>query len=310
MSIGPVRWLAASVLVMPAVVPAAGGADPAAGIPAFANIAHRGASGHAPEETAPAFEKAVQAGADYLELDVQMTSDGHVVAIHDTTLERTTDGEGKVGEHTLAELKALDAGSWFNREHPDRADAAYAGAKILTLGEIIERFGADEKYYIETKSPQLYPGVEEKLVGILESHDLVARDRVVLQSFRPDSLKRLHALNPDIPLVQLVWYSPGEEGGDELEEWQGVTPAPSAIEVADFEAIGEYAVGIGTNYIHSGREVISPAFVRQAHEAGLLVHVYTIDDEAAMNRLMDWGVDGIFTNFPDRLAAARAGRGD
>ncbi|NNC23564.1 glycerophosphodiester phosphodiesterase [Salinisphaera sp. USBA-960] len=292
MLINPVRWFATAMLVILVAIPAAGGASPAADLSTFANIAHRGASGHAPEETMQAFEQAVQAGADYLELDVQMTSDGHLVATHDTTIDRTTDGEGKLGEHTLAQLKELDAGSWFNRKHPDRADDAYAGAKLLTLDEIIEHFGADEKYYIETKSPQLYPGVEKKLVEILESHDLIAQNRVVLQSFRSDSLKRLHALNSDIPLVRLVWYSSETEGGD-------------------FEAIGEYADGIGTNYVNkSGREVISSTFVHKAHEADLFVHVYTINDETVMNRLMDWGVDGIFTNFPDRLATVRDNRSD
>lgn len=307
MPIAPARWLIPLMSVTPAVASGAGGAD-AGGIPEFANIAHRGASGLAPEETAPAYEKAVEIGADYLELDIQMTRDGHLVAIHDTTVDRTTDGEGRVGAHTLAELKRLDAGSWFNRAHPERADPAYAGARILALDEVIERFGPGEKYYIETKSPELYPGVEQKLIEVVRAHGLVERGNVVLQSFRPESLRALHALDPEVPLIQLLAYAPG--AGGTLEEWHGVTPAPAEIGTSDLEAVAAYAVGIGTNAIHEGRDVMGPELVRKAHAAGLLVHIYTVDDAATMHRLMDWGVDGIFTNFPDRLARVRAERGD
>ncbi len=269
------------------------------GIPAFANIAHRGASGSAPEATRPAFEKAVAAGADYLEMDIQMSRDGHLVAIHDTYLDRTTDGSGRVGEHTLAELKALDAGSWFNRAHPGRADPAYAGVRLLTLDEILEAFGPDRRYYIETKSPELYPGVEEKLIEVLAAHDLIERDRVVLQSFSADSLKKLHALNPDVPLIQLLWY--GLTANGELVEESGTTPPLASAGVADFRAIARYAAGIGPNVEDGGQRVVDAPFVRRAHRAGLLVHVYTVDDTATMNELIDAGVDGIFTNFPARL---------
>jgi glycerophosphoryl diester phosphodiesterase len=270
-----------------------------AGIPAFANIAHRGASGSAPEATRPAFEKAVTARADYLEMDIQMSRDGYLVAIHDTYLERTTDGSGRVGDHTLAQLKALDAGSWFNRAHPDRADPAYAGLQLLTLDEIIEAFGTNRRYYIETKSPELYPGVEEKLIETLEAHGLIERNNVVLQSFSADSLKKLHALNTDVPLIQLLWYGLTADG--ELVEESGI---------ADFRAIARYATGVGPNVQDGGQRVVDAAFIARAHRAGLLVHVYTVDDTGTMNELIDAGVDGIFTNFPARLDRVLDRRGD
>lgn len=269
------------------------------GIPAFANIAHRGASGSAPEATRPAFEQAVAAGADYLEMDIQMSRDGHLVAIHDTDLDRTTDGSGRVGDHTLAELKALDAGSWFNRARPGQADPAYAGVRLLTLDEIIEAFGTDRRYYIETKSPELYPGVEEKLIEALQAHGLIERDNVVLQSFSADSLKKLRALNERVPLIQLLWYGRSADG--ELVEESGITPPLSSAGVADFRDIARYAAGVGPNVEDGGQRVVDASFVRRAHHAGLLVHVYTVDDTATMNELIDIGVDGIFTNFPARL---------
>lgn len=269
------------------------------GIPTFANIAHRGASGSAPEATRPAYEQAVAAGADYLEMDIQMSRDGHLVAIHDTELDRTTDGRGRVGEHTLAELKALDAGSWFNRTHPGQADPAYAGVQLLTLDEILEAFGTDRRYYIETKSPELYPGVEEKLIETLEAHDLIQRRNVVLQSFSAGSLKKLKALNADVPLIQLLWY--GLDANGDLVEASGATPPLASAGVPDFRAIAGYAAGIGPNVEDGGQRVVDASFVRRAHRAGLLVHVYTVDDTTTMNELIDAGVDGIFTNFPARL---------
>ncbi|WP_192035580.1 glycerophosphodiester phosphodiesterase [Halomonas sp. YLGW01] len=268
----------------------------------FQIIAHRGASGHAPEHTWPAYEQAREMGADYLELDLHMSADGELMVIHDTTLDRTTDGEGKVKDFTLDELKALDAGAWFNAAHPERAQDAYAGAELLTLDEVIDRYGSDVRYYIETKSPERYPELQRALVETLEAEGLVASGSVVIQSFSRDSLQQVHALNADIPLVQLVWYSPAEDG-EGLTEWTGVTPAPAEITDADFQAIAEYAVGVGPNVVYDGEDVIDESFVKQAHANGLLVHPYTINDPEQMQRLLDWGVDGMFTNFPDRLRA-------
>lgn len=268
----------------------------------FQVIAHRGASGYAPEHTWFAYDKARDMGADYLELDLHMSADNRLMVIHDDTLDRTTNGEGNVKDHTLEALKALDAGSWFNQAHPERADDAYAGAQLLTLDEVIDRYGDDVRYYIETKSPERYPELQRALVETLEAEGLVDAGSVIIQSFSQDSLQQIHALNPDIPLVQLVWYSTTEDG-DGLNEWTGVTPAPAEITDADFQAIADYAVGIGPNVVYDGQDVIDAEFVDQAHANGLLVHPYTINETEDMQQLLDWGVDGMFTNFPDRLSA-------
>ncbi|MBK1698684.1 glycerophosphodiester phosphodiesterase [Rhodovibrio salinarum] len=279
-------------------------ADPLAPEGKVLNIAHRGASGHAPEATLPAFDKARALNADYLELDAQLTRDGKLVAFHDTKVDRTTDGSGKLGEFTLSELQQLDAGSWFNAENPDKADSAFEGLRVPTLDQIVARYGTDEKYYIEIKSPDANPGLSEALVNWAEGHGLVEANAIVIQSFSQDALERAHALNPEIPLVQLVWYHPkGYEEGAALKEWSDVTPGPANLTEADLAAINDYAVGLGTNLTYKDRQVIDAAFVETVREAGLGLHVYTINDKATMRQLLDWGVTGLFTNYPDRLNA-------
>lgn len=267
----------------------------------FQVIAHRGASGHAPESTMAAFEMAHEWNADYLELDAQLSSDGEVVVFHDDAIDRTSDGEGAINDYTLEELKALDTGTWFNEENPDSASADFEGAQMLTLDELFERFGHDARYYIETKSPQLNPGLEEALVEKLEEYDMIENGRVLVQSFEQDSLLKVQELNDDVPLIQLVWYYPSEEDDSKLVEWTDVTPGPAEITDEDFKEVADYAVGIGTNYLYDGQAVFDADFIQQAQENGLPVHVYTINETEEMERLMDMGVNGLFTNYPDRL---------
>ncbi|WP_404471305.1 glycerophosphodiester phosphodiesterase [Vreelandella venusta] len=267
----------------------------------FQVIAHRGASGHAPESTMAAYELAHEWGADYLELDVQITADGELVVFHDDAIDRTSTGEGKINDHTLEELKALDTGAWFNEANADRANADFEGAQMLTLNELFERFGHDARYYIETKSPQLNPGLEEALVEVLEAHDMIETGRVLVQSFEQDSLLKMRELNENVPLIQLVWYYTSEEDDSSLQEWTDVTPGPAEITDEDFQAVAEYAVGIGTNVTYDGNDVIDADFIRQAQANGLPVHIYTINETDEMQRLLDWGVNGLFTDYPDRL---------
>jgi len=267
----------------------------------FQVIAHRGASGHAPESTLPAYELAHEWGVDYLELDAQLTADGEVVIFHDNTLERTSNGEGHIHEHTLAELKALDTGSWFNEANPEQASEDFVGLPMLTLEELFDHFGHTTRYYIETKSPHLNPGLEAALVERLEAYDLVQEGRVLVQSFAQESLLKIQALNPEIPLVQLLWYSPGEGEGSPMVEWNDTTPGPAQMRASDFQRIAEYAVGIGTNAQRDGQDVIDADFIRLAQQNGLPVHVYTINERPEMERLMRMGVNGLFTDYPDRL---------
>lgn len=278
-------------------------AGAAIGIGRFVNIAHRGASGHAPENTVTACRHALAMGADFIEMDVRRTSDGWIVAFHDDNLERTTDGQGAFAGHSLADLRTLDAGAWFNRACPERADPAHTGAPIATLEELITAVGDTAGLYIEAKAPADQPGIERELVDRLAAHGLIPSDRVVLQAFGTASLHAYRAHAPDTLRVQLLEYAVAE--GGRLHELDGVAPPPGEIGPQDFARIAEYAHGIGPGYMAGGREIIDRAFVENAHAAGLFVHAWTVDDAEAMHRLIDLGVDGIFTNFPDRLAAIR-----
>ena len=247
------------------------------------NVSHRGASGYAPEHTIPAYKLGEEMKGDYIEVDLQMTKDGELIAMHDETLDRTTNGTGLVKDHTLAEIKQLDAGSWFNEKYPDYAKPEYEGLKVPTLEEVIKKFGKGSRYYIETKSPEVYPGMEEKLLEILEEYGLTGPNspssKVLIQSFSPESLKKVHALNPDLPLIQLLWYDKA-----------------ATITDAELEAYKTYSIGLGMNF-----NMIDEAYVQKVREHDLLIHPYTVNEKEDMRQLLDWGVTGMFTNFPDRL---------
>ena len=249
----------------------------------FLNIAHRGGSGYAPEHTLPSYELGDEMGGDYIELDLQMTEDGELIAMHDETLDRTTNGSGLVKNHTLDEIKGLDAGSWFNDMYPEKAKSEYNGLKVQTLEEIIQHFGKDKHYYIETKSPEVYPGMEEKLLKILDEYNLTrqnaASSKVMIQSFSEASLQKIHNLNEDIPLVQLIDYKTDATITDE-----------------ELDHYGEYAVGLGMSF-----KKINEEYVGKVRDHDLLIHPYTVLEKEDMKRLIEWGVTGMFTNYPDRL---------
>ncbi len=176
----------------------------------FLIIGHRGASAYAPEHTIKSYELAKQLGADYIEIDLQMTKDNVLVAMHDNTVDRTTNGKGFVHSYTLSELQKLDAGSWFNESHPQYAEPSNQHLTVPTLEEIFQHFGKSVNYYIETKSPSEYPQMEEKLLSLLNKYHLIKSSSslppVIIQSFSSRSLKKIHKLEPSIPLIQLLSY--------------------------------------------------------------------------------------------------------
>ncbi|HFJ9437645.1 glycerophosphodiester phosphodiesterase [Bacillus sp. 1813sda1] len=241
------------------------------------NIAHRGASAYAPEHTIAAYSLGQRLKGDYIEIDLQMTKDGHLVAMHDETVKRTTNGTGLVKEHTLEEIKQLNAGSFFNKKHPTLANKEFEGAKVPTLEEIIETFGHNANYYIETKSPNQYAGMEEKLLAIIKQYEI--SDNVIIQSFSEESLQKIHSLDVNMPLVQLLPYKKAVQ----LTE----------LEIKKYKT---YCIGLGMNY-----KYIDSAYVKRIKKHGLEVHPFTVDNEKDMKKLLLWDVDGMFTNYPDRL---------
>ncbi|MEX5686993.1 MULTISPECIES: glycerophosphodiester phosphodiesterase [Pseudomonas] len=318
------------------------------GIPHPAVIAHRGASFDAPESTAPAYKLARDLGADYLELDLQRSKDGVLFALHDDNLQRTTDVATKFPERkdspanafTLAELKTLDAGSWFNHAYPDRARASYAGLKILTLDEIIDIAQGNPLHkpglYIETKEPKQFPGLERDLKDKLQDRGWLSptgsklakselavgqgKGKVVLQTFEKGSLELLQKEMPQVPKILLLWVGEGSiepkskvtfaQSGDKDKATFYAKQQPK--DKAEFQRWVEYAkaqgaIGTGPSVRltqggdQSYSDLVQPWMNQYTHDQGLLVHAYTVDDAVDYQKVMDAGVDGIFTNRASEL---------
>ncbi|WP_210712261.1 glycerophosphodiester phosphodiesterase [Pseudomonas sp. MWU349] len=313
------------------------------GIPQPAVIAHRGASFDAPESTAASYKLARDLGADYLEMDLQRSKDGVLFALHDNNLQRTTDVAQKFPERkdspanafTMAELKTLDAGSWFNQAHPERARPGFAGLKILTLDEIIDIAQGNAQHkpglYIETKEPQLFPGIEHDLKEKLQDRGWLSpagsklakselavgqgKGKVVLQTFDKHSLELLHQEMPKAPKVLLLWVAPGsiEPASGQSFAKSGETDKAAFYarqqpkDQAEFKrwvdfAKAQGAIGTGPSAALTGggeqsySDLVQPWMNQYTHDQGLLVHVYTIDEPVDFKKVMDAGVDGIFTN--------------
>jgi glycerophosphoryl diester phosphodiesterase len=255
---------------------------------AVVNIGHRGASGYAPEHTLVAYDLALELGADYIEQDLQVTSDGVLVVLHDTTLDRTARGlpencTGLVSTKTLAQIKTCDVGTWFNEANPSLARPEYVGLQIPTLEEVFRRYRRRVNYYIETKAPEAADMMEERLLDLLARYKLLRpaakRWQVLIQSFSAASLQTIHALDPSLPLIQLTFVLPG-------------SPALETM----LDDVATYAVGIGPSFVGLTADAVAAA-----HDRCLAVHPYTVNPPSLMATLVGIGVDGMFTNFPDEL---------
>ena len=232
-------------------------------------IAHRGASGHAPENTLAAFKRAVTLGATFIETDLQLSRDTHFVAIHDETVNRTTNGQGRVHDLSLAELRRLDAGSWFGSE--------FSGERIPTLEEILEFSKKyDVVFYLELKPSGSWGG-EHVLIGALRQSQEVARTVVI--SFDAGILEALRRIEPTL-MTGLLY------------DGQIDRPLDRALEV-------------GARQLAVRGDLVTPALLEQARKRDLQVVCWTINQPAHMRLLIEAGVDGIMSDYPDRLVAAR-----
>ena len=274
------------------------------------NVAHRGASGYAPEHTLAAYRLALEQGADYVEQDLAVTRDGVLICLHDPTLERTTNveqlfpdrattvtWEGKTerawlaNDFTLAEIKTLDAGSWF--------DPKFAGERVPTFDEAVALLKGRAGLFPELKTPEVYDGRNvdfERLVAeALDQHGLRGagadpKTPVILQTFSEASAKKLASMKIGVPVVLLLSNGQGWESPARVKEWKA------------------YVRGLGPN-----KAIVAdnPEFVAWAHAEGLTVVPYTFraantgrfaDVAAEMNYfLYTLGVDGLFTDNPDRF---------
>lgn len=253
------------------------GAPYLAGAPLL--IAHRGGAALAPENTLLAFSRAVRWwGADVLELDVQPTRDGEAVVIHDGTLDRTTDGAGPVARRSLAEIRSLDAGFRFSPDGGRTFPFRGRGVGVSTLGEVLAAFPV-LRINVEIKDGR----AQERVAEVVRAAG--AEHRVLIAAGRRADRARLAG-------------------------YAGATSA-SEEELRTFYvhhrlfAAALYRPEVDALQMperHGGRQVLSPRLVREAHDKNLAVHVWTVDEEADMHRLLDWGVDGIVTDRPDLLA--------
>jgi glycerophosphoryl diester phosphodiesterase len=295
--------LIALVLAMTALPDAAGGPPPRPWV-----VAHRGASAYAPENTVPAFQLGAQQGATFVELDIQLTKDGEVVCLHDPTLERTTNveevypdrgrevvvkGETRrqwpLADFTLAEIRKLDAGTWF--------DAKFAGTGIPTFAEAIASMRGRTGIYVELKLPERYPGIEAKMLADLKAAGLDRpwadpKTPIVLQSFTAASLELLHGqLKTTLPIHLLF-------GTADAAKWtsdEGIAKAKA------------FSTGLSPD-----KQVVRQdlTLIKRAQAKGLLVTPYTYrasatgtfaDVQAEMADALASGVDGVITDNPDKV---------
>jgi len=232
------------------------------------NVAHRGGPIDRPENTFAAFDHAPNLGTNWIETDLRSSSDGEIVLIHDGTVDRTTDGTGAVNEMTVAQLKALDAGGWF--------DMAYAGQRIPTLPEFFERYRGKMKSMLEVKDPG---HVEERLVSLMHSNDVLT-ETIIIGSNR-ESLEKVKSLDVHI---QVGW---------------------TAFEPTDENIDG--ALAMGCHHIGLRSHLLTPEIVESIHARGLPVRSTNVPDEAAMRHVIECGVIGMTINFPEKLASYLGG---
>jgi glycerophosphoryl diester phosphodiesterase len=238
-------------------------------------IAHRGASGFSPENTIAAFDLAVEMHADYIELDVQMTKDGQLVVIHDTSINRTSanapDETIYVKDLTLASLQRYDVGAAY--------DSVYEGERVPLLEDVIKRYKGKTKFLIELKSPELYDGVEEAIAEMLEKNELanILHAEVILQSFNFGSVAYLSQLLPHVPL--------------------GVLTSRSAdLTNRKLDKIRTYADYVNTHFTNVTQD---DTLVGRIHARGMRIMPWTVRAPGEVQPLIRAGVDGIITDYPN-----------
>lgn len=246
----------------------------------FLVIAHRGASAYAPAHTFASYELAIEMGAHYIELDLHRTKDGKLVVLHNDSIE-LNGHEVEIDEITSDVLSAFTPAEEFNQPTNRYASQKFSSLRVPSLEQVLREFGNQTNYYIEIKSPDRYPGIERQLIDQLSDHHLLDRDdplpKVIIQSFSSDSLKEVHALSPETPLIQLYSYK-----------------RKAKLSPAKLKKVSRYASGIGVN-----APVVTNRLVKNVHEAGLAIHPFTVNETEQLSSLISMGVDGVFTDKPD-----------
>lgn len=244
--------------------------------------AHRGFSEDAPENTLASFEKAIQAGADRIELDLYASKDGRAIVIHDPTLDRTTNGSGPVKELTLSELKRLDAGSWKHERYADQKIPAFKEVLELAKGRVMVDIDLKDTDAIE-------PMVED-----LRSLDMVLE--TIVTGTSQDDIRLIRKVEPALS----VFF----ERSDELNQLHEMGKKSEFIRTSIRLAQESQAPGFNFDY-----NTLSPEFIREAHLRGLYVIAWTVNDPLRMEELIRWGVDTVMTDKPDVVKSIIEGKG-
>ncbi|MDX8360111.1 MULTISPECIES: glycerophosphodiester phosphodiesterase family protein [Bacillaceae] len=232
-------------------------------------IAHRGASGYAPENTFAAFDKAVALEADYIEIDVQMTRDQELVVIHDITVDRTTNGTGNVKDYSLRSIKQLKAGNWFH--------ADFKKEKVPTLGEVLDQYSDKIGIIIELCNPFLYPKIEQKLAAELKKRNLEQQNsNIIIQSFYPSTLKKLHKLLPNVKKALLLHFLFHDFSKQTLESYRSFI-----------------------HYMNAYWTILNSSTINHLHYYNFEIFAWTINDMNTMNELAKLKIRGVVTDFPD-----------
>ncbi len=238
----------------------------------FVVIGHRGASAYYPENTMAAFEAAYEMGAEMIELDILLSKDGVPVVIHDETLDRTTNGAGKVADYTLTELQKLDAGLWFGREH--------AGEQIPTLEEVLgfakDRITLNIEIKTEAVTDEYLGGIEEKALNLVKKYEM--EDYVLFSSFDYRAISHLKQLDVDISAALLY------------NKKQSASRIPSEL-VANYKA----------DAFNCSRRQYKKRWAEDTQRHNIPVFVYTVNKERQMEKMIKRGVSGIFSDKPDLL---------
>lgn len=232
-------------------------------------IAHRGYSGEAPENTLAAFKKAIAAGSDMIEFDIHFSKDRQIVVIHDEMLERTTNGLGRVSEHNLADLKKFDAGFWFSPN--------FSGERIPTLAEVLNLAKGKILVNVEIKSPThgLYSVTELAEQALKEVKQAQMLSEVIFSSFNAAALEKIREIEPRA-YVALLYH----------REWNFVQ---------------EITRGKSWQVLNLRKDFLSLEKITRIQGLGMLVNVYTVNEEEELKKFVNWGVNGIITNYPERL---------
>lgn len=232
-------------------------------------IGHRGAAGHAPENTIAGIRKAHDLGVACVEFDVMLTADGTPVLFHDETLHRTTNGRGRLADHRWEDVRSLDAGAWFSR--------AFAGEPIPTLHQAMSVLGAlGMKANVELKPAE----DQDALTGVITARTLQESwpknlAAPLLSSFSERALLSAAEQAPEFPRALLVWEFP--------DDWQ------------------TRADGVGATALHASHKNLTRDQARDVLAAGYALRVYTVNDMQNAGRFFDWGVESLFTDYPDRI---------